>query len=116
MIRLVLVSAFIFILGFYEAKGVPNDLSLKNDETRTPYRPIEKGVDAASYGRVVEGKEIDTATKVGWGLLGTYLGVSVAYTVTLVALTVPPLAAGGLALLGLGTANANSDANKEQHN
>ncbi|XP_054268001.1 uncharacterized protein LOC128991106 [Macrosteles quadrilineatus] len=45
MIRLVLVSSFILILGSYETKGAPNDLPLKNDETRPPYRSIEgKGV------------------------------------------------------------------------
>ncbi|XP_054278968.1 uncharacterized protein LOC128997354 isoform X2 [Macrosteles quadrilineatus] len=48
MIRLVLVSSFIFILGFYEAKGAPNDLPLNNEEKRA---------EVAAYGRVVEGKD-----------------------------------------------------------
>ncbi|XP_054278904.1 uncharacterized protein LOC128997302 [Macrosteles quadrilineatus] len=70
MIRLVLVSSFILILGFYEAKGAPNGLPLRNDETRTRYRPIEeKGVEVASYGRVVEGK-LEPETKVALGVLG----------------------------------------------
>ncbi|XP_054278967.1 uncharacterized protein LOC128997354 isoform X1 [Macrosteles quadrilineatus] len=58
MIRLVLVSSFIFILGFYEAKGAPNDLPLNNGETSTPYQLIEeKRAEVAAYGRVVEGKD-----------------------------------------------------------
>ncbi|XP_054288519.1 uncharacterized protein LOC129004115 isoform X2 [Macrosteles quadrilineatus] len=55
MIRLVLVSSFVVILGFYQAKGAPNGLLLKNDEARAPYRSIEKGADLAA-GRLVEGK------------------------------------------------------------
>ncbi|XP_054265880.1 uncharacterized protein LOC128988529 [Macrosteles quadrilineatus] len=54
MIRLVLVSPFIVILGFYEAKGAPNELSLKNDETSPPYRPIEGTSYLQSVDRLVE--------------------------------------------------------------
>ncbi|XP_054258349.1 uncharacterized protein LOC128983182 [Macrosteles quadrilineatus] len=57
MIRLVLVTSFILILGFYEAKSESNDLPLKNGETSTPYQSIEeKTAEVAAYGRVVEGK------------------------------------------------------------
>ncbi|XP_054278937.1 uncharacterized protein LOC128997330 [Macrosteles quadrilineatus] len=62
MIRLVLVSSFIFILGFYEAKGAPNDLPLNNGETSTPYQLIEeKRAEVAAYGRVVEGKDPESS-------------------------------------------------------
>ncbi|XP_054268745.1 uncharacterized protein LOC128990415 [Macrosteles quadrilineatus] len=65
MIRLVLVSSLILVLGFYEAKCESNDLPvLKNDEALSLYKSYpEKWVKVASYGRVVEGKEYKRPTR-----------------------------------------------------
>ncbi|XP_054286157.1 uncharacterized protein LOC129002402 [Macrosteles quadrilineatus] len=71
MIRLVLVSSFIFILGSCEAKSAPNDLPLKNVETRIPYRSIEEK-QGVKEGAVIVAGSIATA------MLFPYLAVGAA--------------------------------------
>ncbi|XP_054268836.1 uncharacterized protein LOC128990487 [Macrosteles quadrilineatus] len=85
MIRLVLVSSFILILGFYEVKGAPNYLSLKNDETRPPYRSIE-GKDLlglAGGAMIFAGGVVKTAGVVNLGLAPLYFAPPVAAGVCL---------------------------------
>ncbi|XP_054286156.1 uncharacterized protein LOC129002401 [Macrosteles quadrilineatus] len=76
MIRLVLVSSFIFILGSCEAKSALNDLPLKNVETRIPYRSIEEKQGVKEGAVIIAGSVVTTMflPYIAVGFLGYYVG------------------------------------------